>query len=127
MNRQERIRLDEKNLHNMGYKKVQFKGLYDYFNNIETCTTKYICKKGKDKYTQYICPNELNPKEIWKNIEKELDAEVLSYHEDFREDGLIYNALIEKDNNKSILLIKYIPTTKEIIIKEIEYNNETDA
>ena len=71
-------------------------------------------------------PVEL-PKEIWKNIEKELDAEVLSYHEDFREDGLIYNALIEKDNNKSILLIKYIPTTKEIIIKEIEYNNETDA
>ena len=120
MTKQERIKLDRKTFYDMGFKKVKFIALYDYFNNIELCTTKYEMKKGKEKFTQYLFNKDINPDIIWEQIDKELDYDILSVHTDFVETGILYNVLVDKDKIKSILLIKYNPTNGKIDIKEAE-------
>ena len=126
MTRQERIRLDTKNFKDMGFKRIKFLGLYDYFDSIKDCTTKYSMKKGKEQFTQYLFNKDIDPNTIWEQIAKEIDYDILSVHPDFNNNGIVYNALVEKDNIKSILLINYIPGTGEIIIKEAEFNETND-
>ena len=124
MTKQERIKLDRKTFHDMGFKKIKFVALYDYFNDMSIATTKYTVKKGKERFTQYLFNEDINPDVIWEQIKKELDYDILSVHPDFNDNGIIYNTLVEKDNIKSILLISFTPATGEILIKEAEFEKE---
>lgn len=126
MTKQERIKLDHKTFKDMGFKGIKFIALYDYFNNIELSTTKYTMKKGKERFTQYLFNKDINPDVIWEQIHKELDHDILSIHTDFIETGILYNVLVEKDDIKSILLIKYNPTNGDIDIKEAEIDGKTN-
>ena len=126
MTKQERIKLDRKTLYDMGFKKIKFIALYDYFNDISLSTTKYTVKKGKVKYDQYLFNKDINPNTMWEQIKDTLDYEILSVHSDFNKNGIIYNALVEKDNTKSLLLISFNPSNGETTIKEAIYDETND-
>ena len=121
MTRQDRIKLDRSSLKQNGYSKIKLLHLYDYYNDIKRSTTIYRAKKDGELKLQYFFDKELNPDVIWKQIEESIQDEVISYHNDFKESGIVYNVLVQKELNKSLLLISYHPING-IIKKEAEYN-----
>ena len=121
MTRQDRIKLDRSSLKQNGYSKIKLLHLYDYYNDIKRSTTIYRAKKDGEVHLQYFFDKELNPDVIWKQIEESIQDEVISYHNDFKESGIVYNVLVQKQLNKSLLLISYHPING-IIKKEAEYN-----
>lgn len=121
MTRQDRIKLDRSSLKQNGYSKIKLLHLYDYYNDIKRSTTIYRAKKDGELKLQYFFDKELNPDVIWKQIEESIQDEVISYHNDFKESGIVYNVLVQKQLNKSLLLISYHPING-IIKKEAEYN-----
>lgn len=122
MLKEQRIDLDYNSLKQQKYKKIKLVNIFDYDEDYETCVTVYKAKKNKQWDFKYFFPNELNPDILWDKITKELKVNVVSYHSDFISDGIIFNALIDNNGDKSILLIKYIPKTGEIIKKAATFD-----
>lgn len=119
MRKQDRVNLDKVSLRQQGYKRIKLVHLFDYYNDIEKCVTVYKARLKGQNYFKYFFPNELNPNVIWEKIKPD---NVLSYHEDFIETGIIYNALVEKEDTKVIKLIKYYPLTGEIDETEVTFD-----
>lgn len=124
MTKQERIKLDRTSLINQGYKKIKLINTFDYYNDYETSVTVYRAKIGKETHFKYFYPIELEPNKVWEQIKTGIQETILSYHMDFNTNGLVFNALIEQDNKKKVLLINYSPTDSEVIKKVAEFDGK---
>ena len=122
MTKQERIKKDQLYLKEQGYKKVVPKHIYDYYKNMESAVTIYVCKIKKQKTLKMIFPNKLNPVTIWESIKDEIKGTIIDSKQEFTKDGLVYNVLCKDGTRRYITLIRFNPLEETFDIKEVDYN-----
>jgi len=122
MNRTDRVAADRRFLKEQGYKKIKLINMFDYYKDHEKAVSVYMAKLGKEKHFKYFFPNELNPDTIWDELINDIPQEILSYHMDFKQSGLIYNVLVNDNDNKKLLLINFNPIDRSYILKEAEFD-----
>lgn len=108
MLRNNRIKQDKDMLKENGYKRIKLKRSYNYLNDWETATMIYTCKKEKETYEQVILDKSYSFDKVLRMVKEEIpEHRLLHTKNDVNEKGIVYNLILEKENQQYLGFFTY--------------------